>query len=97
MAGLDSFKNVQIPGIATGAEIPISIYQRIQEEENRQQQLDELKKISDGTQKQLRIMEEQLSQYENELKSAKKDLFFSRITTVIAIIISIVAIVIPLL
>lgn len=69
-------------------------------EENRKisyEQLEELKSIVESTQRQLKIMEEQLSKYKNELESAKKDLLFSRITTVIAIIISIAAIVIPLL
>lgn len=97
MSGLDDLKNFPIPEIAKGTVLPNSVYQKIQEEENQQQQLDELKKISDSTQRQLKIMEEKLSKYKNELESAKKDLLFSRITTVIAIIISIVAIVIPLL
>lgn len=97
MPRLDDLKNFPIPEIAKGTVLPNSVYQKIQEEENQQQQLDELKKISDSTQRQLKIMEEQLSKYKNELESAKKDLLFSRITTVIAIIISIVAIVIPLL
>lgn len=61
------------------------------------EQLEEIKSIAENTQRQLEILEAQLCKYENELESAKKDLRFSRITTVIAIIISIVAIVIPLI
>lgn len=97
MSGLDDLKNFPIPEIAKGTILPNSVYRKIQEEKNQQQQLAELKKIADSTQRQLKIMEEQLSKYKKELESAKKDLIFSRITTVIAIIISIIAIVIPLL
>lgn len=61
------------------------------------EQLEEIKSIAENTQRQLEILEAQLSKYESELESAKKDLRFSRITTVIAIIISIAAIVIPLI
>lgn len=80
---LDSLNNIPIPGIANGTVLPRGIEIQIMKEEERQRQLE--------------IMKEQLSLYSNELKSAKKDLFFSRISTVIAILISIAAIVVPLL
>lgn len=69
MPGLDDLKNFPIPEIAKGTVLPNFVYQKIQEEENQQQQLNELMKISDSTQRQLKIMEEQLSKYKNELES----------------------------
>lgn len=76
MPGLDDLINFPIPEIAKGTVLPNFVYQKIQEEENQQQQLNELMKISDSTQRQLKIMEEQLSKYKTNLNLRRKTCSF---------------------
>ena len=52
MNNLDALKNFPIPEIAKGTILPNSVYQKIQEEEEHQQQLDNLKKIADSAESQ---------------------------------------------
>lgn len=97
MGNLDSLNNFPIPEISKGTIVPSHIYQKIQEEEERQQQLDELKKISHNIQNQLKILEKQLAFQQKESADAKQEAHNSKMIAIAAIIVTIIMAILTIL
>lgn len=87
----DSLKNVHFPAIARGAVVPPYIYEKLQEEENRQKQMDDLRKITISLEQQLKLMEEQLSMQKKENESSKKQARISLVLSILAIVATLIS------
>lgn len=92
---MSDFPNM--PFLAKGTVIPPYIYEKQKLEEERQQQMEELKRIADSNQEQLRIMKEQLDFQIKESQDAKNEARNSKILSIVAIIVSAVFAILPLL
>lgn len=84
-----------IPPIANGTYLPPNIEMQIMKEEERQQKMDNLEKISSNTQKQIELMEKQMQNYEKENKNSKKQSRISMILSIVAIASTFIASIIP--
>lgn len=87
--------NLDIPPIATGNYLPPGIEFEIMKEEEHQKQIDELKQISVSLNKQIKLMEEQMSNYEKENANSKKQSRISMMLSIIAISSTFIASIIP--
>lgn len=86
-----------IPLMAKGTVIPSSVYEKQRKEEEYQQEIDELKRIADGNQEQLKILKEQLVFQIKESQDAKIEARNSKILSIVAIIMSAVFAILPIL
>lgn len=93
----DLLMEERIPVLAKGTVIPPYVQEKMRLEEERQQQMEELKQIADSTQEQLKIMSAQLDFQIKESQDAKREARNSKILSIVAIIVSAVFAIIPLL
>lgn len=91
----DNLHNIPIPPIANGTYLPPNIEMQIMKEEERQKQIDELKQISVSLNKQIKLMEEQMDNYEKENANSKKQSRISMMLSIIAIASTFIASIIP--
>lgn len=87
--------NLDIPPISTGNYLPPGIEMQIMKEEERPKQIDELKQISVSLNKQIKLMEEQMDNYEKENTNSKKQSRISMMLSIIAIASTFIASIIP--